>query len=288
MIKIISIIIGLFIPITSISGIIYEVYDLKHFEQSIEALDQHALVLLDIDYTVLSPADNSLKPCGKKLRVKYLHGLELKRREWLQSIIALDGKEMLLDEKFPALIRKMQEKKVQVIGFTALETGKYGKIDKLADWRLKQLKRFSIDFSFAFKELNPTVFSHFSPYNDSYPIFKNGVLFTNRHAKGAMFRAFIERRNLKPKTVVMVDDSRENLMGVETEAQALGLPFIGFYYRAAEVLRFPFDEGLGNFQFQYLIENERWLSEVEAKKAMSLQLKLQPDMRACSLDSCEG
>lgn len=141
--KILSGVFLFFLCLSSLHGVIFEAKDLSKFEEEAGKLDSSALVLFDIDYTLLTPKDASLKPCGKGLRRQYLHVLDPTRREWLQSVTALEGEEELMDSKYPSLIQRMQKDNIPVIGFTALETGKYGKITNLEDWRLGSVpKRF--------------------------------------------------------------------------------------------------------------------------------------------------
>lgn len=138
--------------LSSLHGVIFEVNDLSRFEQELSKLNSNALVIFDVDYTLLTPKDASLEPCGRGLRREYLHVLDPIRREWLQSVTALEGEEELVDSKFPSLIQQMQKDYIPVIGFTALETGKYGKIANIEEWRLNQLKKFGIDFASTFSD----------------------------------------------------------------------------------------------------------------------------------------
>ena len=118
---------------SSICGVIFEASDLTKYKDGLENLDCNFFVLFDIDNTILTPRDSSLKACGKHLRRQYLHGLNLKQREWLQSIIALEAEEELVDKEFPDLIKRLQKSNIAVIGFTALEAGAYGKIANIGN-----------------------------------------------------------------------------------------------------------------------------------------------------------
>ncbi len=264
--KVLSICLFFILCFTIVHGVIFEVRDLSKFEQEVSLLNRNSLVLFDIDYTILTPKDAALKPCGRHLRRKFLHVLGAKRREWLQSIIGLEGEEELMDGAIPSIIQRMQKEKIPVIGFTALETGEYGKIVNSEDWRLNQLKKFNIDFSSAFHQINPIILTEINPYNSHYPIFKNGVLFSNHQPKGEVFIAFLGRIGWKPCKILFMDDSIDQLKSVESAAKALGIEFIGFHYIAAETIPCELDEKLGEFQFRNLVEHERWLPDAEAKK----------------------
>jgi len=257
--------------LTPLHGVIFEVKDLSQFEEEVSKLDVTALVLFDVDYTLLTPKDVSLKPCGKGLRRKYLYVLEPERREWLQSITALEGEEELMDSKFPPLIKRMQNANIPVIGFTALETGKYGKIANLEDWRLNQLKKFGIDFTSAFQDQKIIILTESVTHNGHYPLFKNGILLTNRLMKGEVFTDFLRKIGWKPNKILFMDDSIDQLKSVESAANVLSIEFIGFHYIAAEATPCDFDQEIGEFQFRNLVEKGQWLTDVEAKKVIKQQ-----------------
>lgn len=265
--KVVSCIFLFVLSFSSLRGVIFEVSDLSKFEEEVGKVDRKAFVLFDIDYTLLTPKDMSLKPCGKGLRRKYLHVLDSERREWLQSLTALEGEEELMDGKFPALIQRIQHAKILVIGFTALETGKYGKITNLEDWRLNQLQKFGIDFTPAFHD-KTIILNECIPHHGNYPLFKKGVLFTNRRPKGEVLSAFFGKIGWKPNKILLMDDTLDQLKSVETVAIALGIEFVGFYYTAAETNACKFDQELGEFQFQNLVENGQWLNDPEAKEKL--------------------
>lgn len=270
--KVLSIVFLFFMTLTSLHGVIFEVKDLSKFEEEASKLNSSSLVLFDVDYTLLTPKDASLKPCGKELRRQYLHVLDPIRREWLQSVTALEGEEELMDSKFPSLIQQMQKENIPVIGFTALETGKYGKIINLEDWRLNQLKKFNIDFTSTFHDKKNMILTEARSYNGHYPLFKNGVLFTNRLPKGEVFIAFLGKIGWKPNKILFIDDSIDQLHAVESAANVLGIAFIGFHYIAAETNSYDFDQQLGEFQFRNLVENEQWLKDAEAIKVLKQQV----------------
>lgn len=254
-----------------LEGIIFEIENLKKFEETLQKLDKSSLVLFDVDYTLLTPQDASLKPCGKGLRRKFLHVLDLKRREYLQSILALESEEELMDRSFPLLIEEMQKNNVPVIGLTALETGEYGKIKQLEDWRISQLKKFNMDFSSEFRDYNPIILTECNSYNGHYPLFKNGVLFTNRQPKGEVLSNFLKKVGWVPNRILFMDDSIDQIKSVESAAKILGIEFIGFHYTAAEKNSCEFDPLVGEFQFKNLVENETWLRKTEAKKILEKQ-----------------
>lgn len=266
----------LFLSFSFVYGIIYEVDNLSQFEMEVCKLNSNSLVLFDIDNTLITPKDASLRPCGSYLRKIYLHGLEAKRREWLQSILVLDGEEELMEPAFPSLIKDMQDKRIPVIGFTALETGNYGKMTCIEDWRINRLKSLDMDFSPTFTD-HAFSLTVANPYNGYYPLFKSGVLFTNREPKGELLILFLERLGWRPTKIVFMDDTITQLQSVESAANALDIEFIGFHYVAAKTRPCELDHNLGAFQFQYLVDKEIWLPDIEARKQYDKAASMDPN-----------
>jgi hypothetical protein len=248
-----------------VSASISEIDDLSLFKKAVSSLNENDIVLLDIDFTVMKPCDAALMPCGKHLRKQHLHSLDLKQRELLQSVIGLECKEELMDIAYLEIIRQLEEKGVPVFGLTALEVGRYGKIENLEDWRLANLKQAGINLSNSFKDKGSISLNTLPEYNGNYPLFKNGVLFTNRQSKGLVFAAFVNFLDRKPKKVVFIDDHLEYLKSVEEAALGLGMEFIGFHYRAAENMCCDFDEQVAQIQYLHLLKHEHWLTEQQAR-----------------------
>lgn len=73
-----------------------------------------------------------------------------------------------------------------------------------------------------------------------------------------------------------MDDSVDQLKSVESVANVLGIEFIGFHYTAAETNPCEFDQKLGKFQFQNLVENEQWLNDSEATKVLKQRVCERP------------
>lgn len=263
---------GVFLIAASLGASIEQVRDLKRLEEEIRRLPRSALVVFDVDNTLLTPKDLSLKPCGQALRQLYLHPLSPKKREQLQSIIGLEAEEMLMDAKFPALIKQLQKAGVPVMALTALETGEYGKIRDSESWRLSRLRQFDLNFKPSFANNVPMTLTEIHATEGHYPTFKDGVLFSNRHCKGDVLIAFLDRIGLKPTVILFMDDTLKQLESVQSAAAARGIPFTGLHYVASTVVPADYDPELGAFQFQYLVVHEQWLSDAAARKVKTAAL----------------
>lgn len=253
-----------------LSAAIIEVDSLHAIQKQAPPLGQNALVLFDVDDTLLIPNDAVLRPCGKVLLKKYIsQNLENPAikypYDYLHSEVLLNAKSSVVDPGFPQFIKQLQHRKIPAIAFTAAPGGKLGRIHSMADWRIDQLKKFGFDFSQAF----PNLYLEFPKQCDKQypPLFKSGVLFSSRHPKGPVLSQFLKRIHLRPTIVVLIDDKIENLETTQCALDEMGIEFIGFYYTAAEKLPCYLDEKIAEFQFCYLVENGVWLSDEEARNA---------------------
>jgi hypothetical protein len=61
---------------------------------------------------------------------------------------------------------------------------------------------------------------------------QEGVIASKRTAKGVILSRFLDRAQFKPRTVVFIDDSMENIKDVEQSCKATGIRFYGFHFEA--------------------------------------------------------
>jgi hypothetical protein len=71
---------------------------------------------------------------------------------------------------------------------------------------------------------------------------------------------------LTPRKLVMVDDTPGHLASVKNSCDQLGIAFKGYLYKGAKER--TWDEGLAQFQADYLIKHKKWLSDEEARDVM--------------------
>lgn len=257
-----------------LSSEIIEVDNLNCIKQELSQVDKETLVLFDVDYTLIIPDDAILRPCGqklvKKLRSEFVESSPATEKYpdgYLHSQIILRAKSSLVDQEFSLLVNELQNSGIPTIALTAAPGGKLSVIDSLADWRIKELKSFGFDFTKAFPNMPVLKFPKWAD-KEFYPMFKSGVLFSSKHPKGDVLKQFLEVIQWYPKKVILIDDRIEYLQSAEAVLNQIGIKFIGFYYTAAEKLPCTLDEKLAEFQFQYLAEHAKWLSDSEAKNMM--------------------
>jgi hypothetical protein len=256
-----------------ISAIIMETSSLEVIENAIQQLDDDALVVFDVDYTLIVPNDLILTPCGemyfqefvKKLRTLQAEG------EMLGSQIALQCRVSLVDEKILDLLARLKEKKIKTIALTAMLTGQYGLIPNVEKWRLKQLDSLGINFGWSFPSID-SITLHAFEGKQSSPVFKQGVLASAKYPKGQVLVEFLKQIQWRPSKIIFVDDRMEFIESVETEVSKEEIPLISFHYLAAKNLPCPFDQQIADFQLAHLLQNDEWLSDEEAKQLLHSEL----------------
>lgn len=261
---------------------IYPVENLNFLKNVKQKPNEKLLVIFDIDKVLIMKADpwergfDEERKKSRTINSYYVKNsalyneLDRPTRDKLWSIYINSIPTALVDPKNPIIIKNLQNKSIKVIGLTRFLTGKIGTIPSISDWRINELAHFGIDFSKAFPNDNNISFNQFT-FEDKHPEFKNGVLFTTLAvSKGDLLKTFLDKINWKPTKIIMIDDTIDNLKSVEQYSLQANIPFEGYEYRA--YLNYPsnFDKKVSEYQTEYLIKHEKWITREEAKKKMHL------------------
>jgi hypothetical protein len=253
----------------SASAEIIEAYSLEEVKSYFDTLDSHSLVMWDVDHTLIVPADRVLRPgneaIARQLGLQYMGKKSTEKWRELSSQLLNCLSYTLVDSDLPSLIISLQKKKIPVMAFTAMRTGKYGIIPSMENWRIQQLKQFEIDFS------------RFLPHHSGLswqentrgtPAFKEGILCSDGLNKGQVLDNFLKKIDWKPTYVIFFDDVLECLTSVEKTLNALNIPFIGIHFHAAKSLGSPVDMEIAHYQYKNLVEKGIWPSDQEAQLAV--------------------
>jgi hypothetical protein len=254
---------------THLSAIIVDAPNLEDIKIEIEQLDENALVVFDVDYTIIVPNDRVLGPCGEVYFQEFLKKLRLlqDQGEVLGSTIALQARVSLVDEKILDLLAGLKQKKIKTIALTAIQTGRFGIIPNTEERRVRQLDSFGINFAWSFPSVDTIIFNEFEG-NKAPPVFKQGVLASAKWPKGQVLVEFLKQVQWKPSKILFVDDRMKYLESVESELTKEQIPHIAFYYTAALAEPCRVDMKIVNFQFDYLLQNGKWLSDEEADQIL--------------------
>jgi len=238
---------------------IVEVDSLDKAKIYFQKLDSDDLALFDVDFTLLVPDDAILQPKGTEII-----SVTKRLKPDLHSQLILSAKSSLVEKSLLPLIHDLQDRNVKTLAFTALMTGKYGKIENLADFRIEELKSFGFNFQNAFPNVK-TIYFQKEAHKEQPPLYKSGILFSAKHPKGDILKQFLRAIDFYPSKVVFVDDQIQYLNSVESAMKEMGIAFVGIYYTAAKKLPAP-NENIAELQFRHLEDHGVWLNDEEARR----------------------
>ncbi len=249
---------------------VIETPDLVAIEEEIKKVDEKALVVFDIDNTLIIPSDMILRQNAKPLVKKILEKLREDKsstphykfsREYLKSKVLKSMKVELVDPKITKIIQDLNERGIQTMALTNSTTGNFGGIKRLENLRINQLATVNIDFKKSFVKYSTPSFSD----SNNSCLFKDGILFTAKQPKGKLLAAFLKKMNLKPSKVIFIDDNIKFIESVENEMKNEGIDTLCFHYTQVRMLPFRVDEKIAEFQLRNLREHSEWISDEEAR-----------------------
>lgn len=251
-------------------------------EFDFNTVKQNAMIIFDVDQVLI---ERSCKIFWSKIEKEHEQWLNQLYNEvfkkakhdpfYYLSIMLKEDTPILIEPIIVDIINTLQSRSVTVIALTTTNTGSCFTIPSLPIWRFNKLKKVGIDFSKAgisnmeFPELP----AKSSEESGEYPIFYNGILFTSDSSKGAILTAFFEHTKLKPSHVIFFDDKRSNLESVAEAMHNLGIPFEGYQYLGGLHMPGELDKEAARYQLHHLVDNEKWISEDEAKGKLSTNAK---------------
>ncbi|MCI0382752.1 MAG: DUF2608 domain-containing protein [Chlamydiae bacterium] len=246
-------------------------------QKPIADLDQNALVVLDVDDVLIYYPDQIMSIDSQSVRDRVISE-ELKKYpsyakkkeiiDRLSKAVVL-AKRQLVENQIPILISEIQKKGVKVIALTNLRKDSYGGIHDLELWRIEDLKSLNLDFSQSFPKKDRIVLNKLGKFNKDGPVFHKGILFSAEYTKGEVLSAFLEEVSFKPSKIIFIDDLEYNLESVEKEMRQKGIPFQGYLFRNPILRMREADENIARLQARHLIDEEKWISDSEAKRLLS-------------------
>jgi hypothetical protein len=188
-----------FFASTQLFGAVSHAPNLDVIEKCINDLDEDALVVFDIDNTLLVHNDRILSPCGDEYRKKFLKTLQNLQEEGevLGSKISLKAQVFLVDKKILSFLEKLKQRNIKVIALTAMPTGRFGLVSNAEQWRVQQLASLGIYLDWSFPEIDSVVLEGFQG-KKTPPVFKRGVLASAKYPKGEVLCAFLKKKQWKP------------------------------------------------------------------------------------------
>lgn len=254
------------------SSQIFSTENLNLIEQLIENSDQDALVLFDVDQTLITPDDPILKPKYDKLLDDLMGGKkiitdEFGKTRYIFREILMHAPHSLIDPKSLVLVQKLQAKGIPVIAFSAAPGGKIGEVDSFIDWRINELHHFGFDFQSAFPHIQTLELPKDMDL-EFPPIYKSGVLITSLHDKGPVLLNFFKQSNWTPKKLVFIDDQMSNIRSV-VESLEGHTEILGIHYTGANLIPCALENKAAKYQVDHFLETGNWISQSQAIVAIA-------------------
>lgn len=249
----------LFIPFLSLqltlNALIVEV---DHFADIEKYVQDASLVVLDIDDTLLVPAQT----LGTDVWFQYRWDFHRKHEEPQVALDKALGEweavrhltEMkIVEDGTDAVIKKLQDTGYNVMGLSTQGLA-------LTSRTLIQLHDLNIDLS----KTAPSKEDHYF-MNKQGVLFRGGVLFTSGTKKGEALLKLCNCINIHPTKVVFINDKASHLRDLGDTLEAKGIEFIGLRYTFSDDRVNHFDHQIADVQWNHSSFG-RILSDVEAKE----------------------
>lgn len=267
-------VIGAFFAI-GIYFMMFEISPISDFFKATEVLDclkdfpKTTVVFIDVDDTLITPVSKSFRVGANRNPIDEIKAnkKEYTNYDEIISNWRLKRRVMLLDKEWPRVISQLK-KRFTVYALTKMDTGRFGNIHSMEEWRYKELKSLGIEFS-----ENSIKSSVATASGD--PSFYRGILMTGHLTKGEALdfykKALLIKNYEKVTNLVMIDDRMEQLMSVDSFCAAESIGFMGIHFKGLEKLSSEeqADPKILALQKESLINQVQWLEDDEAEKKLA-------------------
>jgi hypothetical protein len=240
---------------------------LSFLEKQIASLDERDLVVFDMDDVLIVPQDAILHEKARKelqkIESHYMPHISQAEKIHLSSYVWKNATTVLVEPQIPALIASLQNQGVKVIVLTAAQVGRFGVIDDILTFRIRELKEKGISLVAAFPEIDILELTELNQGKGS-PVFSQGVILSNRFPKGKVLANFLAQINWKPRRLVFIDDLFVNHESMEEELSEVA-DLQCWHFTGTEKHIKEIDYPIAHLQIRTLFAEKIWLSDAEAK-----------------------
>ncbi len=212
---------------------------LKSFEELAKVnLSRKAetLFVFDMDLVVSIPVDPAFHPLSFyrfQEQLKPLFSpLNPYEEELVFSLLAAETERQLVEQCFISLVNEIFAAGHKAIILTAQFALNWNGMD-FVEQRVDEVRRFQLDFQQSFPHIPAFHFHEWTPILGAVPVYKDGVIFshTEFNSKGDVLKAFLQKIDHLPNSVVYVDDKEKNVVSVQNAMASLGIPCEGWHYQ---------------------------------------------------------
>lgn len=242
----------------------------------IQQANQNTLVIFDVDHVLIMPTDEytlNRHPYRKKLWQDIECRISKEEMKTLYGITASKAKWRLVDPDIISIFTYLKKYQIPSIALTSLYTGKFGNIEKLEDWRIKQLQDLGFDFA-SLTPIKEELFANELEEQGGVPMLKSGVVLTAQIDKAKTLEYILHHNNYYPETIIFIDDQLQNIESLEKLSSKLQIKFHGFHYTAVSNMPIPeINKQTEKLRFQILEREHKWLSHQELAERNSVEFE---------------
>lgn len=235
----------------------------------LDQADATTMVFFDCDETLISAYDYLPRHFVPPLLFRLLAMIRYPRlisdkaySEQLFSLMLQQAPRFLIEPAVVQIINKLHQQGACVLAITGMQTGSFGVIKSMPVWRANMLNDLGIILTTKF---NDVIFDTLPANRNNYPGLFHGLICCNGRAKGEVIGAFLDRLKLKPDTIILFDDTDEELASLNQECAKRGIRSLCFLYTAGSKLQqTPWNICRAFKQLDYLINFQTWISDENA------------------------
>jgi hypothetical protein len=236
--------------------------ELAHFQDLPSYIEEEALLILDIDDTLLIPVQMLGSDAWFQYRWQLYRQTDGDEKKALDKSLAVWEavrhltKMEIVEPGTESVVQNLQMRGIAIMGLTTQGLA-------LATRTSQQLLEERIDLSLT----APSSEDHYVQVGGHGVLYRNGILFTSGTDKGEAFFRLCEAMQYHPKKILFVNDKKSHLMELETAAQKRSVEFLGLRYSYSDARKAAFIAEVAEYQFAHS-PLARLLSDQEALEAM--------------------
>jgi hypothetical protein len=241
-----------------------EIVEVGHFSEIHHYASDDALIILDIDNTLIEPVQELgsdqwfYHRCGEYKAQGYSseRAIEEALNEWhaVQSLTKVKLVEAHIDQE----VHDLQSRHLNIMGLTTRGLA-------MATRTIQQLSTVGVDLTKTAPEREDLFF-----YTTQGVLFRGGILFTSGTHKGEALFTFLSRIDRYFPEVVFINDKASHLREIEVFCEKRGIKFTGLRYSQTDERVRSFQPEVAKKQLESFITI---LSDEEAKRQLALAQK---------------
>ncbi|NRB10566.1 MAG: DUF2608 domain-containing protein [Rickettsiaceae bacterium] len=243
--------------------------DISTIEKQLLEADENTLILFDVDQVLITPTDEYNRKIS--IRKDLYRALEKKYpRQQLKVILSDYYRKRtvkLVNPKIINLLQQLKQRKIPFTALTAWNTGTYGTIEAIENYRFKELNQVSISFI----DTSPFPDTNFPEVQgtDGVPMIMQGAILTALVDKAIVLKQALKTSNINPKKIIFIDDRIKYVKSVEKMCAKENIDYVGIHYLEDKLItnKIPdLDEAREKLRFQVLEQEHIWLLDSQLDK----------------------